>query len=363
MLPSQSLCKSYSIEASEGKGSAKAAKAAVKAAGAAVKASMQATVGDAAAYKTATFRSSHTVRTFDGYQAAFLMNDSGEYSPEERAETKDLAVGQPLWLAGDDSLAEVLSKASSTGLEDGQGQREGQGEDEEEDEEGEDDKGENAHKGGDGTKDKWGDTALRVEGLSGISHVTRAPSRFTEASFIKELELIGVGRPSTYSKVFQILRDRGYVLVDKQTLIPTITGMVVSGWLERHFPDLVEAKFTALMESSLDQIARGQKDKLGFLSAFYLGDGTGEGVGEKASGEGSAVGSGVGTGLGLLPAVERKLSTAQIDHKESRTLVVPFLSELGVLQLGRSGAFIESHSNATGTILKVCHFMLILACR
>ena len=65
-------------------------------------------------------------------------------------------------------------------------------------------------------------------GLSALEHTTRPTSRFTEASFIAELESIGVGRPSTYSKVLQILKERGYILVDQRTIVPTIKGIVVS---------------------------------------------------------------------------------------------------------------------------------------
>jgi DNA topoisomerase I len=61
---------------------------------------------------------------------------------------------------------------------------------------------------------------------------------------------MGVGRPSTYSKVIETLRsaERGYVLVDRHSIVPTITGLVVSDFLEEHFPDLTQAEFTASME-------------------------------------------------------------------------------------------------------------------
>ena len=95
-----------------------------------------------------------------------------------------------------------------------------------------------------------------------------------------------------------------------QTLIPTVKGMVVAEWLEKHFPELVEAKFTAHMEDSLDKIARGEKDKLSFLSDFYLGEPSKQQD-------------------GLLARVAQKLERQEIDHKESRTLEVPFLSDLG----------------------------------
>lgn len=340
MQPSQSLTKTYTIHATDGASAAAPGKAASKAGSKAQ-----------GRHGHAVLRSSHTVRTFDGYQAAYVMNDAGRYAPSAAREARDLDVGQDVRLAEEqeeESLAKLLARAGAV-------EEASEGDDEDEEEEGE----------GKKREEKPAEDALRLPGLTGTSHVTQPPSRHTEASFIQELEKIGVGRPSTYSKVFQILRDRGYVLVDKQTLVPTITGMVVSEWMQRHFPALVEARFTAAMETSLDLIARGQKDKLDFLKTFYLGSdaagsgGEGEGEGEGEAGmtfEGTAAQGGSeggggdddpATGLGLLQAVERKLTRAEIDHKESRTLVVPFLSELGVLQLGRSGAFIESHANTT----------------
>ena len=332
MQPSQSLTKTYTIHAS-----------------AAAPASGSGSSSSAALHSHAVLRSSHTVRTFDGFQAAYVMDDTGAYKPSPVRETRDLEVGQAVRLAAEEEedAAKMLVKAGAMEEGDDEGGEEG-GVDGEEKESG----GEEAS-----------EDALRLAGLVGTSHVTQPPSRHTEASFIQELEKIGVGRPSTYSKVFQVLRDRGYVLVDKQTLVPTITGMVVSEWMQRHFPALVEAKFTAAMETSLDLIARGQKDKLDFLRTFYLGsaaasDGEGGGKGGMTFQGTAAAKEGGGdddlattTGLGLLQAVERKLARAEIDHKESRSLVVPFLSEMGVLQLGRSGAFIESHANATELVL------------
>ena len=97
---------------------------------------------------------------------------------------------------------------------------------------------------------------------------------------------------------------------DNKTLIPTVKGMVVAEWLEKHFPDLVEARFTAHMEDSLDKIARGEQDKLSFLSDFYLGEPSKQQE-------------------GLLARVAHKLERQEIDHKESQTLEVPFLSDLG----------------------------------
>jgi DNA topoisomerase-1 len=162
-----------------------------------------------------------------------------------------------------------------------------------------------------------------MKGVQGMAHTTRAPSRFTEASFIKELDDIGVGRPSTYSKILNILKERGYIMVDKQTIIPTLTGMVVSSFLEKHFNDLVEPQFTASMEDSLDAIAHGTKDKLDILTHFYLNDNP-------------------STKSGLLYRVQNKIQNQLIDQKSSRILDIPFLKDVGRIQINRSGAYVES---------------------
>ncbi len=98
---------------------------------------------------------------------------------------------------------------------------------------------------------------------------TEPPNRYTEAGLIKELEKRGIGRPSTYASIMQTIQTRGYVEKNGRTLQPTATGMVVSGWLEEHFPEYVSDTFTAEMENELDEIARGERGYEETLSAFY----------------------------------------------------------------------------------------------
>jgi len=86
---------------------------------------------------------------------------------------------------------------------------------------------------------------------------------------IKELEKRGIGRPSTYASIMKTISDRGYVEKLARALKPTATGMVVSGWLEEHFPTYVSDTFTAEMEDELDEIARGERGYTETLSAFY----------------------------------------------------------------------------------------------
>jgi len=98
---------------------------------------------------------------------------------------------------------------------------------------------------------------------------TEPPNRYTEAGLIKELEKRGIGRPSTYASIMKTIADRGYVDKLGRSLQPTATGMVVSGWLEEHFPEYVSDTFTAEMENELDEIARGERGYTETLTAFY----------------------------------------------------------------------------------------------
>ena len=110
---------------------------------------------------------------------------------------------------------------------------------------------------------------LTLLSLSSEEKQTEPPNRYTEAGLIKELEKRGIGRPSTYASIMKTIADRGYVDKLGRSLKPTATGMVVSGWLEEHFPEYVSDTFTAEMENELDEIARGERGYTETLSAFY----------------------------------------------------------------------------------------------
>ena len=86
-------------------------------------------------------------------------------------------------------------------------------------------------------------------------HTTTPPARYTEASLVKRLEELGIGRPSTYASIMQTIQDRGYVWKKGQALVPTWTAFAVVNLLEQHFDDLVDYAFTATMEDDLDAIA------------------------------------------------------------------------------------------------------------
>ena len=113
--------------------------------------------------------------------------------------------------------------------------------------------------------------ALDVREITPDGHETQPPARFTEASLVKRLEELGVGRPSTYASIMDTITDRGYVWKKGSALVPSFTAFSVVTLLERHFPDLVDYAFTARMEEELDDIAGGSMDAVPWLSRFYFG--------------------------------------------------------------------------------------------
>ena len=117
------------------------------------------------------------------------------------------------------------------------------------------------------------DEALGIAAIEPRSHETKAPSRFTEASLVKRLEELGIGRPSTYASIIQTIQDRGYVWKKGSALVPSFTAFSTVTLLERHFGDLVDYAFTARMEDELDRIAAGEAESVPYLSQFYFGNG------------------------------------------------------------------------------------------
>jgi len=111
-----------------------------------------------------------------------------------------------------------------------------------------------------------------VEAISAHGHTTSPPARFTEASLVKRLEELGIGRPSTWASIIQTVQDRGYVWKKGQALVPTWTAFAVVGLLEQHFDGLIDYGFTARVEEDLDAIAVGERQKDQWLHEFYFGD-------------------------------------------------------------------------------------------
>ncbi len=114
--------------------------------------------------------------------------------------------------------------------------------------------------------------AVPVASIGPEGHSTVPPSRYTEASIVKKLEELGIGRPSTWASIIQTVQDRGYVWKKSQALVPTWTAFAVVGLMEKHFDELVDYGFTARVEEDLDEIAQGQLQKERWLKAFYFGN-------------------------------------------------------------------------------------------
>ena len=107
--------------------------------------------------------------------------------------------------------------------------------------------------------------------LTPDGHSTNPPARYTEASLIKALEELGIGRPSTYSSIIKTIQDRGYVHKKGSALVPSWVAFAVTGLLEQHFGRLVDYGFTAAMEDELDAIASGTERRSNWLNNFYFG--------------------------------------------------------------------------------------------
>ena len=112
---------------------------------------------------------------------------------------------------------------------------------------------------------------LELHTLTPNSHETQPPARFTEASLVKRLEELGVGRPSTYASIIGTILDRGYVWKRGTALVPSFRAFAVVALLEQHFGDLVDYAFTARMEDELDEIAGGKQLATPWLERFYFG--------------------------------------------------------------------------------------------
>ena len=113
------------------------------------------------------------------------------------------------------------------------------------------------------------DEPLARKAIKAEQHFTEPPPRYTEATLIKKLEELGIGRPSTYSATLSVLRDRGYVLLDKKRLKPEDKGRLVTAFLESFFERYVEYDFTASLEEKLDKISAGELDWRVVLHEFW----------------------------------------------------------------------------------------------
>jgi DNA topoisomerase-1 len=139
-----------------------------------------------------------------------------------------------------------------------------------------------------------------------VGHTTQPPARYTEASLVKRLEELGIGRPSTYASIMQTIQERGYVWKKGQALVPSWSAFAVVQLLERHFAAEVDYSFTARMENDLDEIATGSRARVPFLQAFWFGNDS-----LSANGDGGGNGSGGrGPSTGLTALIEAAMANA-----------------------------------------------------
>ncbi|MCH9030686.1 MAG: type I DNA topoisomerase [candidate division Zixibacteria bacterium] len=120
--------------------------------------------------------------------------------------------------------------------------------------------------------------ALDLKEIDPVSHITKPPARFTEATLIKELETLGIGRPSTYAAIIDTIMRRDYVFKKGTALTPTFIAYAVAKLLENFFPSLVDPTFTAQMEDDLDAISRGELERTPYLHEFYFGSKSWQGL-------------------------------------------------------------------------------------
>ncbi len=116
---------------------------------------------------------------------------------------------------------------------------------------------------------KEGET-LDIKKVKPEQHFTEPPPRYTEASLVKRLEELGIGRPSTYAAILSVLQDRGYVRLDRKRFIAEMRGRLVSSFLEHYFQRYVEYDFTADLETRLDEISDGKRDWKTVLKEFWV---------------------------------------------------------------------------------------------
>ncbi len=112
---------------------------------------------------------------------------------------------------------------------------------------------------------------LDKKSIAADQHFTEPPPRYSEASLVKRMEELGIGRPSTYASILQVLKDRGYVRIDKKRLVPEDKGRVLTAFLESFFAHYVEYDFTADLEEQLDRVSNNEIAWRDLLRDFWLG--------------------------------------------------------------------------------------------
>ena len=175
------------------------------------------------------------------------------------------------------------------------------------------------------------------EGLEVEEHATKPPARYTEASLVRRLEELGVGRPSTYASIIGTIQDRGYVWRKGTALVPSFTAFAVVGLLEDHFANLVDYGFTASMEDDLDEIASGTEEQVPWLERFYFGEQRAAVASGKTSGHSLAVDG----AHGLKDAVSLHLDEIDAREVNSISLATDAEGREIVVRVGRYGPYLQ----------------------
>jgi DNA topoisomerase I len=113
---------------------------------------------------------------------------------------------------------------------------------------------------------------LDTKSLKAVDHATQPPARFTEGSLIKELERLGIGRPSTWATIVDVVLSRTYAFKKGTALVPTFLAMAITGLMEKYFNNVIDYDFTARLEEDLDAISRGEAEYVKYLRSFYFED-------------------------------------------------------------------------------------------
>jgi len=175
---------------------------------------------------------------------------------------------------------------------------------------------------------------LDVRELEPSGHSTNPPARYTEASLVKALEELGIGRPSTYASIMQTIQDRGYVWKKGSALVPSWVAFAVVGLLEGYFGRLVDYGFTASVENDLDSIADGNTSRVDWLRRFYFGSSEAERA-QRADGGGTRI-SAQG---GLKKLIAERLEDIDARGVNSIQLFGPD-SDI-VVRVGRYGPYVQ----------------------
>lgn len=172
---------------------------------------------------------------------------------------------------------------------------------------------------------------LATNKVTADGHSTNPPARYTEASLVKKMEELGIGRPSTYASIIKTIQDRGYVVARGNALVPSWVAFSVVGLLENNFDALVDYDFTSSMEDELDEIAHGNQDRTRWLSGFYFGDADAK----------ESMAQALARRGGLKHMIEDNLESIDARQANSLTLFDDDSGRPVVVRVGRYGPYIE----------------------